>query len=175
MLLPQVYMILKQKKLRGLVAAMALFNRHMRPQVVRTVQQDTVQTVKVIHHDPWVSFILTLSTVLGMVGYMYKHYRQLAIIYGHKVSNLCEVNVLACTKTHFVKIKVATLGGSPSLFKINKSLAIDKVTMQRGYIWNTIHKDWESIVLTHGGQTINVREHVSVPLIDRIRMRRVFY
>ena len=47
--------------------------------------------------------------------------------------------------------------------------------MQRGYIWDTIHIDWEGIVLTHGCQIVNVMEHVSVPpLIDRIRMRRVF-
>ena len=109
-----------------------------------------MQTTKVICHDPWVSFILTLLTVLRMVGYMYKHGRQLTLIYGHKCSNICEVNVLVCTKTHFVKIKVVSLGGSPSLFKVNKGLAIDKITLQKGYIWDTPHIDWEDIVLTYG-------------------------
>ena len=73
-----------------------------------------------------------------------------------------------------LKIKVASLGGSPSLFKVNKSLAIDNIALQRGYIWDTLHIDWEGIVLTHGCHIVNVCEHVSVPLIDRIRMRRVF-
>ena len=58
--------------------------------------------------------------------------------------------------------------------QVNKSLAIDKIALQRGYIWDTLHIDWEGIVLTHGCQIVNVCEHVSVPLIDRIRMRRVF-
>ena len=118
--------------------------------------------------------MLTFLTVLGMVAYMYKHGKELSIIYGHKFTNLCEVYVLACTKTHFVRIKVATLGGSPSLFKIKKGLEIDRVTLQKGYIWDILHMDWEGVKLTHGGQDVCVREHVSVPILDRIRMRRVF-
>ena len=105
---------------------------------------------------------------------MYKHGRQLTLLYGHKFSNICKVYVLVCSRTHFVKIKVASLGGSPSLFKVNKNLTIDEIALKRGYIWDTLHIDWEGIILTHGCQIVNVREHVSVPLIDRIRIRRVF-
>ena len=173
MLLPQVYMIIKQKKLRRLVAAIALFKQATEA-TAAPVQPETQQTTKVICHDPWVSFILTFLTVLGIVAYMYKHGRQLAIIYGHKFTNLCVVYVLACTRTHFVKIKVAELGGSPSLFKINKPLENGKITLQRGYIWDTLHINWEGIVLDHCGQIVEVREHISVPLIDRIRMKRIF-
>ena len=173
MLLPQVYMILKQKKLKGLVAAIALFKQASETTAV-PVQHNTVQTTKVVCHDPWVSFVLTLLTILNIVCYMYKHGRQLTLLYGHKFSNICKVYVLVCSRTHFVKIKVASLGGSPSLFKVNKNLAIDKIALQRGYIWDTLHIDWEGIVLTHGCQIVNVCEHVSVSLIDRIRMRRVF-
>ena len=174
MLLPQLYMLIKQKKLRGLVAAIALFKQATEA-TAGPVQPDTQHTTKVICHDPWVSFMLTFLTVLGMVFYMYKHGRQLTLIYGHKFTNLCEIHVLACTKTHFVKIKVATLGGNPSIFKMKKGLAIDKVTLQKGYIWDTLHIDWEDTGLTHGGQLVSVKEHICVPLIDRIRMRKVFY
>ena len=173
MLLPQVYMIIKQKKLRGLVAAIALF-KQVTEATAGPVQPEAQQTTKVICHDPWVSFILTILTVLGIVAYMYKHGRQLALIYGHKFTNLCEVYVLVCTRTHYVTIKVASMGGSPNLFKINKQLETDKITLQRGYVWDTIHIDWEGIELDHGGQLVNIRAHVSVPFIDRIRMRRVF-
>ena len=173
MLLPQVYMIFKQKKLKGLVTAIALFKQASETTAV-PVQHNTVQTTKVICHDPWVSFVLTLLTILGIVCYMYKHGRQLTLLYGHKFLNICKVYVLVCSRTHFVKIKVASLGGSPSFFKVNKGLAIDKIALQRGYIWDTLHIDWEGIVLTHGCQIVKVCEHVSVPLIDRIRMRRVF-
>ena len=71
MLLPQVYMILKQKKLKGLVAAIAFFKQASETTAV-PVQHNTVQTTKVVCHDPWVSFVLTLLTILCIVCYMYR-------------------------------------------------------------------------------------------------------
>ena len=62
MLLPQVYMILKQKKLKGLMAAIALFKQVSETTAV-PVQHNTVQATKVVCHDPWVSFVLTLLTI----------------------------------------------------------------------------------------------------------------
>ena len=87
---------------------------------------------------------------------------------------MCQVHILACTKTHFVKIKVAELGAIPSLFTMNKHVPIDKVTLQTGYIWDTLHINWDGIVITHSGTVVKVREHISVPLVDRFRMRRIF-
>ena len=81
MLLPQVYMILKQKKLKRLVAAIALFKQASQTTAV-PVQHNTVQTTKVICHDPWVSFVLTLLTILGIVCYMYKHVGNLPCFMG---------------------------------------------------------------------------------------------
>ena len=86
-------MILNQKKLKGLVAAIALFKQASETTTV-PVQHNTVQTTKVICHDPWVSFVLTLLTTLGIVCYMYKHGRQLTLLYGHKFSNICKVMFL---------------------------------------------------------------------------------
>ena len=92
MLLPQVYVLLKQKKLRGLVAAITMFKQVNDTSAAPTVMSG-VQTTKLICHDPWVSFVLTCLTVIGMAAYMYKHGRHLALIYGHRFTNLCEVHV----------------------------------------------------------------------------------
>ena len=137
MLLPQVYMFIKQNKLRGLLTAITMFKQVNEASAAPTVQSG-LHTAKVICHDPWVNFVLTLLTIIGMLAYMYKHGRHLALIYGHKFTNLSEVYVLACTKTHFVKVKVAMLGASPNLFKMNKTLEVTQVTLQRGYIWDYI-------------------------------------
>ena len=173
MLLPQVYMIIKHKKLRGLIAAITMFKQVNDASAAPTAVSG-VHTTKFICHDPWVSFVLTLLTILDMLAYMYKHGRHLALIYGHRFTNLCEVYVLACTKTHFVKIKVAILGASPTLLKINKSLEVTQVTLQRGYIWDYIHIKWEDVKVSHAGSAVKVRQHMCVPLIDRIRLRRIF-
>ena len=79
MLLPQVYMLLKQKKLRGLVGAITMFKQATRASATPTGLPPT----RVICHDPWISLVLTCLTIAGILAYIYKHGRQLSLIYGH--------------------------------------------------------------------------------------------
>ena len=90
MLLPQVYMLLKQKKLRGLVGAITMFKQATRVSATHTGLKPT----RVICHDPWVSLVLTCLTIAGILAYIYKHGRQLSLIYGHRFTNICKVYVL---------------------------------------------------------------------------------
>ena len=41
-------------------------------------------------------------------------------------------------------------------------------------MWDNIHILWEDMVIRHAEVNVSVREHMSVPLIDRYRMRRLF-
>ena len=66
MLLPQAYMLLKQKKLRGLVAAITLFKQATKASATPT----SLPPTKVICQEPWVSFVLTCITILGIVAYV---------------------------------------------------------------------------------------------------------
>ena len=68
---------------------------------------------------------------------------------------------------------MAELCGNPNLFTCNKTLAIDKITMQKGCIWDHIHITWEEVIIRHAQSEIQVRQHMSVPLIDKIRMRKI--
>ena len=170
MLLPQVYMLLKQKKLRGLVGAITMFKQATRASATPT----GLPPDRVICHDPWVSLVLTCLTIAGILAYIYKHGRQLSLIYGHRFTNICKVYVLISNHTHYVKLKVAEMCGNPNLLTCNKTLEMNNVTMQKGYIWDHIHITWEEVTIRHAQSEIQVRQHMSVPLIDRIRMRRIF-
>ena len=170
MLLPQVYMLLKQKKLRGLVAAITLFKQATKASATPT----SLPSTKVICHDPWVSFILTCLTLLGIIAYIVKHGRHMTLIYGKRFTNICKIYILVSSQTHYVKLKIAEMCGNPNLFNCNKLLDLEKVTMQRGCMWDHIHIIWEDVVIRHAAVNIHVREHMSVPLIDRYRMRRIF-
>ena len=170
MLLPQVYMLFKQHKLRGLVAAITMFKQATKASATPTNMPST----KVICHDQWVSFVLTLLTILGIIAYVVKHGRHLSLIYGKRFTNICKIYVLVSSQTHYVKLKIAEICGNPNLLSCNKMLDIDKVTMQKGCMWDHIHILWEDVVIRHAEVSVHVREHMSVPLIDRYRMRRLF-
>ena len=170
MLLPQAYMLLKQKKLGGLVATVTLFKQATRASATPT----SLPSTKVICQEPWVSFVLTCITILGIVAYVIKHGRNLSLIYGHKFTNICKIYILVSSQTHYVKLKIAEICGNPNLFSCNKLLDIDKVTMQKGCMWDNIHIHWEDVNIRHASVSIQVREQMCLPLIDKYRMRRMF-
>ena len=169
MLMPQVYMFCKQNKLRGLVAAATMFKA-----TKASATPTDMTPTKVICHDQWVSFVLTLLTILGIIAYVVKHGRHLTLIYGKRFTNVCQIYILVSSETHYVKLKIAEFCGNPNLLSYNKALEIDKVTMQRGCMWDHIHILWEDVEIRHAEVSVKVREHMSVPLIDRYRMRRLF-
>ena len=48
------------------------------------------------------------------------------------------------------------------------------MTLQTGYIWDYIHIKWENVTISHAGSAVKVRQHMCIPQIDRIRLRRIF-
>ena len=66
MLLSQMYILLKQNKLRGLVGAITTFKQATRASATPIGLPPT----RVICHDPWRSFVLTCFTVVGILAYI---------------------------------------------------------------------------------------------------------
>ena len=81
--------------------------------------------------------------------------------------------MLICSKTHLVKIKVAAVCSNPNNFTQNKSVSVEQVTLQKGYIWDYIHINWGDVKILNNKENVK-SENISVPLIDRTRLRRLF-
>ena len=130
-------------------------------------------TAKFICQDPWISFLLTILTAIGILAYIYKHGKHLSLIYGTRFSSLCNLYMLVCSKTHFVRVKIGSYSGSPTLFTYNEEIPVDKVSHEKGLIWDYIHINWEDVKIYHSGKLVPLKGHVSIPLIDKIRLRRL--
>ena len=71
MLIPQVYLACKHKKLHILVAAMTL-QRLPGTEAMSAFEIPSTKEAKLICQDPWVSMAITIVTMLGIVVYLYK-------------------------------------------------------------------------------------------------------
>ena len=71
MLIPQVYLACKHKKLHTLVAAMTL-QRLPGTEAMSAFEIPNTKEAKLICQDPWVSMAITIVTILGIVVYLYK-------------------------------------------------------------------------------------------------------
>ena len=72
LLIPIIRVIIKQKKLKTLVAAMALYRAPTA--MAATIRATNKPTM--VCHDPWVSFLLTAITAIGLIVYFWKFLRQ---------------------------------------------------------------------------------------------------
>ena len=124
-------MAIKQKKVKTLVSAMALHQARtveavaasplpaehnitiMTQENVTTLLErltaidiPTNQVTKLVCHDPWVSFIITIITILGVILYVYRSCRQMTFMKGHKFASICDIHIIFCNSTRYVPLKM---------------------------------------------------------------------
>ena len=124
----------------------------------------TNHMTKLLCHDPWVSFIITLITIIGVVVYVYRSCRHMSFLKGHKFASICHVHIIFCNNTRYVPLKIGHYIASPFLFQYNELPLVENITLHKHCLWDEerIHYKDRSILL---------REHLSVPLKDKIRLR----
>ena len=75
----------------------------------------TNHMTKLVCHDPWVSFIVTVITIVGVVVYVYRSCRPMSFLKGHKFASICHVHIIFRNNTRYVPLKIGHYIGSISI------------------------------------------------------------
>ena len=114
MLVPQIIYAIKQRKITGLIAAISMYRPNTVEAAPINVTQAQTLTVldipknpgaKLICQDPWVSVIMTIITIVGVVVYLYKSCHHKTLTRGYKFASICELYVILCNSTRYVPTK----------------------------------------------------------------------
>ena len=125
MLVPQIIYAIKQRKITGLIAAISMYRPNAAEAAPINITQAQTLTVmdipknpgaKLICQDPWVSVLMTVITVIGVVVYLYRFYHHKTLTRGYKFASICELYVILCNSTRYVPLKIGKCVGSPFLF-----------------------------------------------------------
>ena len=155
-LIPCILFAIKQRKMKTLVSAMALHQAKPIEAAAITASLPAVQTealatpsvptllekltgmdiptnnmTKLVCHDPWVSFIVTLITIIGVVVYVYRGCRHLTFLKDHKFASICHVHIIFCNNTRYVPLKIGHYIGSPFLFQYNELPLVENIVLQK--------------------------------------------
>ena len=182
--IPYIIVAFKQKKIKSLVAAMAMHNIKAIEAATLSVEQGKAapmtamdipsnHAAKLVFHDPWVSFVLTIITILGLVMYVYKYCRHFTLMKGHKFASICHIHLVFSSTTRYVPLKIGQFTGSPFLFKYNQIPLTDQIALQKQCLWDNVHIKWEEEKITYKKEVMSLREHLNVPLIDKVRLRYI--
>ena len=183
MLIPQIIYAIKQRKITGLIAAISMYRPNtVEAAPINVTQAETLTVLdipknpgaKLICQDPWVSVIMTIITIAGVVVYLYKSCHQKTLTRGYKFASICELYVILCNSTRYVPLKIGKCVGSPFLFTYAHTIPKSKVQLQKQLIWDHVHLHWSNENIRYKDSPIPLKEHVTTKIGDKIRIRNMF-
>ena len=73
---------------------------------------------------------------------------------------------------YYVPVKLCKTAGSIHLFKIAGKIKMDKVKLNKYYIWDVLEIDWCKVKVTFNGKVINLPKSITVRLWDKFKVRQ---
>ena len=70
-------------------------------------------------------------------------------------------------------VKLCKTAGSIHLFKISGKLMIDKVKLNKHYIWDILEIDWSKVKVTFNGRVISLSKLITIKLWDKFKARHM--
>ena len=67
---------------------------------------------------------------------------------------------------YYVLVKLCKTAGSIHLFKISGKLMIDKVKLNKHYIWDILKIDWSKVKVTFNGRVNSLPKLITIKLWD---------
>ena len=169
-LIPQVYLACKHKKLHTLVAAMTL-QKLPGTEAMSAFEIPNTKEAKLICQDPWVSMAITIVTILGIVVYLYKTCSKMTFFKGYLYDNVCTVYLFISHDCHHVPLKLRELNGILHAFTLHGQPKAHNMTLIKHSLWDTMHIKWTGSTLNMNDKRIDLPENVNVPLWDKIKVR----
>ena len=90
--------------------------------------------------------------------------RRIKFCRGRLFSNIVKIILLISDVPYYVPVTLCRTAGSIHLFKITGRLTIDKVRLDKHYVWDVLEIDWSNIKVTFNGKVINLPKSITVKL-----------
>ena len=74
---------------------------------------------------------------------------------------------------YYIPVKLCKTAGSIPLFKITGKIMMDKVQLNKYYIWHVLEIDWSEVKVTFNGKVINLPKSITVRLWDKFKVRQM--
>ena len=163
-----IYILCKHNKLRALVASLAL-------QQVKEVKAEEVRNGN--YECKCISqfyVILALRiVVIGLVVFTILQVRRIRLCRGQLFLNVVKKMLFVSDVQYYVLVKLCKMAGSIHLFKISGKLTMDKVKLNKHYIWDILEIEWSKVKVTFNGTVINLPKPKTIKLWDKFKVRHM--
>ena len=159
------YLLCKHKKLRMLVASLAL--QQVRDVGTVTTQEEVSKECKI---QIYIILSLTVKT-FGLVMFTDLHSRKLKLCRGQLFSNPVKIMLFILDVQYYVPIKLQKTAESIYLFKITGKIKPWYMKLRWNYICDIIEIDWKEVNVTFNHNKINLPKFVTIKCGDKFKNR----
>ena len=161
-----IYAICKHNKLRALVTSLAFQQaKEVKTEEISEGNHNCECTVQFY-------IILALTVIIiGLVVFAILQVRRIKLCRGQLFLNVVKIMFFISDVQYYVPVKLWRTAGSIHLFKITGRLTIDKVRLNKHYVWGILEVDWSEIKVTFNGKVINLPKSITVKLRDKFKVR----
>ena len=96
------------------------------------------------------------------------------VFQGHIFTNIVKIKLLLANTQFYVPLELNSVAGNVHLFKLSGALTVEKFTLRKSWIWDVLEIDWYNSRVTLNEREINLPETVTIPLIYKLKVRKLF-
>ena len=163
-----IYAICKHNKLRALLTSLAL-------QQVKEVKAENVENVGYnCKCTVQLYIILTLSIVMiGLIIFAILQLRRIKLCRRQLFSNIVKIMLFISDVQYHILVKLCKTAGSIHLFKIIGKIMMDKVKLNKHYVWGILEIDQSEVKVTFNGKVINLPKSITIKIWDKFKVRQM--
>ena len=161
-----IYTICKHNTLRVLVSSLTL------QQVIEVKAEGTENTDYNCKYTAQLYIILTLSIVMkGLIIFAILQLRRIKLCRGQLFSNIGKIMLFISDVQYYNPVQLCKTAGIIHLFEITGKVMIDKVKLNKHYIWDILEIDWSEVMVTFNGKVINLPKSITIKIWDKFKVR----
>ena len=111
--------------------------------------------------------------MISVITFAILQLRRAKLCRGQLFSNIVKVMLFISDVQYYVPVKLCKTAGSIHLFKITGKIMMDKVKLNKYYIWDVLEIDWSEFKVTFNGKAINLPKSITVRLWDKLKVRQM--
>ena len=156
-----IRLIFKGKKMQALLMNLALVRG-------AKAMSDANETIT---KEYWIDTIW-LSLILFCVLFLtIERLYRMPIFRKLRYSNTIKIMLFISDIKSYILLKLCKTSGSIHLFKLNRNLDKENITLRKNTIWDILEVDWRPVMITLNGNIINLPGSVIIPFRDKFKIR----
>ena len=109
----------------------------------------------------------------GLIIFAILQLRRIKLCRGQLLSNVVKTMLFILDVQYYIPVKLCKMAGSIHLFKITGKIMMDKIKLNKYYIWEVLEIDWSEVKVTFNGKVINLSKSIMVRLWDKFKVRQM--